>query len=232
MSRARPLLLALAACALAGCDAAPGRPSPSDRELPPWEVSDFATLYAASCAGCHGDDGRLGAAQPLHDPVYLALAPAERMRAVIASGVPGTPMPAFTQSNGGTLTDAQIDELVRGMREHWGRPAEAFTPALPPYAAALGDAARGAVVYGSACADCHGADGVGGPKGGSVVDTAYLALVSDQALRTVVIAGRSDLDMPDWRGRKGAPLSNKEVSDVVAWLAAHRGPVEGRAGGS
>ena len=228
MSRALSLALALALGAVAGCDAAPGRPTPSERELPPWEISDFATLYAASCAGCHGTDGRLGAAQPLHDPVYLALAPAERMRAVIAGGVPGTPMPVFAQSRGGSLTDAQIDILVAGMREHWARPSEVPADGLPPYAAALGDSSRGAAVYQAACASCHGAEGRGGPKGGSVVDTAYLALTSNQGLRTVVIAGRSDLDMPDWRGSKGAPLSNQAVSDVVAWLAAHRGPVDGR----
>jgi hypothetical protein len=56
-----------------------------------------------------------------------------------------------------------------------------------------------------------------------VLDPAYLALVSDQALRTAVIVGRSDLGMPDWRANiSGQPMSPQEISDVVAWLASHR----------
>ena len=76
---------------------------------------------------------------------------------------------------------------------------------------------QGLRVYAEACASCHGADGKG-DKGGSVVDAAYLALVSDQALRTAVIAGRTDLGMPDWRSDiPGQPLTAQQIADVVAW---------------
>ena len=60
------------------------------------------------------------------------------------------------------------------------------------------------------------------------MDPTYLALVSDQGLRTAVIAGRPDLGMPDWRGEHGTPLTADQVSDVVAWMASHRVPVVGR----
>ena len=67
------------------------------------------------------------------------------------------------------------------------------------------------------------AEGKGGEKGASVVDPSYLALVSDQGLRTAVIAGRADLGMPDWRGYvPGHPMNDEEIADVVAWLASHR----------
>jgi hypothetical protein len=56
-----------------------------------------------------------------------------------------------------------------------------------------------------------------------VVDPAYLALVSDQALRSAVIAGRPDLGMPDYRtAAPERPMSAQEIADVVAWLAAQR----------
>jgi len=62
-----------------------------------------------------------------------------------------------------------------------------------------------------------------------VANSSYLALVSDQHLRTTIIAGRSDLGMPDWRGDGStAPLTPQQVSDVVAWLVAQRRPVPGR----
>jgi cytochrome c oxidase cbb3-type subunit 3/ubiquinol-cytochrome c reductase cytochrome c subunit len=103
---------------------------------------------------------------------------------------------------------------------------------VPPYAAALGDRERGKAVFATACAGCHGGDGRGGPKAGAVADPSYLALVSDQHLRTTVLAGRADLGMPDWRGYiQGRALAPGEISDVVAWLAAQRRPVPGRPGG-
>ena len=74
----------------------------------------------------------------------------------------------------------------------------------------------------------HGAEGRGGEKGHDIVDPSYLALVSDQGLRSVVIAGRTDLGMPDWRENTGSPLTSQQVSDVVAWMAVHRAPVMGR----
>jgi cytochrome c oxidase cbb3-type subunit 3/ubiquinol-cytochrome c reductase cytochrome c subunit len=94
-----------------------------------------------------------------------------------------------------------------------------------------GDLEQGLKVYAEACGSCHGVDGKGGDEGGSVVDAAYLALVSDQALRTTVIAGRTDLGMPDWRSYiPGQPLTAQQITDVVAWLASQRQPVVGRLG--
>ncbi len=234
-------LMALALLALAGCDAMPGRPRQSDRPAFPSEVTAFSALYGQHCAGCHGADGRFGAARPLNDPIYLALVPPERLRQIIAEGVPSTAMPAFATSAGGALTEAQIEALVSDMLTRWSQPSTGQALELPPYDAAKpvadgvspGDPERGREVYTMACAGCHGADGSGGRKGGSVVDAAYLALVSDQALRTAVIAGRTDLGMPDWREDiSGQPLTAQQVADVVAWLASQRVPVVGRSDSS
>ena len=66
------------------------------------------------------------------------------------------------------------------------------------------------------------ADG-GGRKASAITDDSFLALVSDQGLRTIVIAGRPELGAPDWRGNvPGKPMSDQEVTDVVAWLASRR----------
>jgi mono/diheme cytochrome c family protein len=238
-----PAVAVLVYLGLAGCDSLPGRPSPANREVLAAQVMAFDVLYSRNCAGCHGADGRLGAARPLNDPVYLALVPHDRLRKIIGEGVPGTSMPASGASAGGDLADAQIDALVKGMLARWGRPDTVKGLTLPPYEApATGSspAAReqGAVVYASACARCHGPGGQGGPKAGSIVDPSFLALVSDQSLRTTVIAGRPDLGKPDWREDiPGQPLTPEQISDLVAWLVGHRQPVAGRpasssAGGS
>jgi mono/diheme cytochrome c family protein len=122
------------------------------------------------------------------------------------------------------LTDQQVDVLVRGMRERWSQPDILQGVAPPPYSsAAPGDSARGSQVFATYCSSCHGESGRGGQKAGSIVDGSFLALVSDQELRTIVIAGRPELGAPDWRNDvPGRPMSAQDVSDVVAWLAAQR----------
>ena len=217
------------AVALAACEALPGKPKPGAHPPLASEVVAFDALYARHCAGCHGADGRLGAARPLNDSVYLSLVPRDRLREIIARGVPGTSQPAFATSAGGPLTDAQIDALVQELLARWGRADAVREAPLPPYGATPGDPERGRAVFATACAACHGGDGRGGPRARSVVDPSYLALVSDQGLRTTVIAGRPDLGMPDWRGYiRGEPLAPQQVSDVTAWLVAQRRPVPGR----
>jgi mono/diheme cytochrome c family protein len=187
----------------------------------PDQITDFTALYGSNCAGCHGRDGRLGAARPLNDPVFLAVIGKDKLRDTIANGVPRTAMPAFAKNAGGGLTDQQITMLANQMNAQWSRPQEFAAVALPSYSADLGDPKAGDAVFQNNCASCHGEEGVGGTKAGSVTDVAFLALVSDQSLRTTVIVGRSDRGMPDWRTHSKA-LTTQNISDVVAWLSMHR----------
>jgi len=220
----RAVLLAVFTTAAWACDSAPGRPAADSEVIVPNKVVDFAVLYASNCAGCHGPDGTGGVAIALADPVYLAITDAATIRRITTDGVPGTAMPAFAQSAGGFLTKEQIDVIVNGIRERWAKPNTLGAAKAPPYTAqAPGDPARGANVYDVYCSSCHGVAGRGGQRASSIVDGAYLAQVSDQRLRTMVIVGRPEMGAPDWRGNvPGKPLSPDDVSDVVAWLAAQR----------
>lgn len=218
------LAAAVSMIVLAGCSSPPGQPSKSSEILAPSEVTDFPTLYAQNCAGCHGAEGRGGAAIALADPVYLAIAGDASIRKVVAKGVKGTSMPAFAQSAGGMLTNKQIDVITTEMRSRWSRPGILNGVNPPAYAAnSAGNAQQGEVVYGSYCASCHGTEGQGGLKGSAITNDSFLALVSDQGLRTIVITGRPELGAPDWRGNlSGKPMSDQEITDVVAWMASHR----------
>ena len=225
------LVLAAAGLASAGCSRIPGRPGPEPEVARPEEVLDFLTLYKANCTACHGENGRNGAAISLANPVYLAVAGEENLRQVTAKGVPGKLMPPFARSAGGMLTDHQVSALAHGMMQQWGRSDLLAGQDVPHYTATLpGDAARGQQAFGSSCARCHGAAGEGAAgdaksgmgRVGSIVDGSYLALISDQGLRSITIAGRPDEGMPDWRSVAAQPLTDQQITDIIEWLAAQR----------
>lgn len=229
----RPLNWILLVCGFAlvsGCDRLPGKPREKDRWKPPDEIKDFAELFDTNCRACHSNGQTLGASISMNNPVYLAVVPKEVMLKVTDQGVAGTAMPGFSHQAGGLLTETQVGILVDGIYA-WAKGHEVPTDNLPPYSAPLGNADHGKEVFTAACARCHGPEGTGlKDKGGSVVDPAYLGLVSDQYLRTVVIAGRSEFGMPGFREYvSGKPMTSDEISDLVAWLASHRqGPAPGQ----
>jgi cytochrome c oxidase cbb3-type subunit III len=218
------LFAILAAIFLAGCSAPHGQPRSGSEVLAPNEVLEFGSLFSENCAGCHGAEGRGGAAIALANPVYLAIADDASIRKVIARGIPGTAMPPFAQSAGGMLTDAQIDVISKEIRSRWSRREILDAVSAPPYTPKLtGDAQRGEAAYQTFCESCHGPLGRGGQKASAISDGSFLALVSNQSLRTIVIAGRPELGAPDWRGNlPGRPMSDQEITDVVAWLASRR----------
>jgi cytochrome c oxidase cbb3-type subunit 3 len=267
-----PFLITLSPCHLvtlsclllaAGCDL-PGQPKPADRPVPADQVLEFAVLYRQNCAGCHGQGGKLGPAPPLNDPLFRAIVPEEELESIVKSGRIKTLMPAFARENGGVLTTAQIQVLVKeikgipykivekqdagvakvevvpdagGIAPKWGAPAKPPTgvpsyrePSASSNGSGAGNKEKGAVVFARACAACHGSHGQG--QGSETVrtinDPVFLALTSNQALRRYTITGRPDLGMPSYaEARPGnphfAPLTDQEVTDLVALLASWRG---------
>lgn len=217
-------LLASAAALCVGCGHVPGYPP--NPILRPDAITDFATLYSQNCAACHGANGQNGPSLDLANPEYQALVDDGTLRKWISGGMPGTEMPAFARSDGGMLTDAQVNALIAGMREQWTRP-NVFGGAMPPpYAQAnAGDPRRGEARYQAHCTTCH-AETLEQARQ-QFTSPVYLAIVSDQALRTIIIAGRPDIGQPDWRhdgpgGNAVAPLSAQDVGDIVAYLASLR----------
>ena len=227
----RLAILILASCVFApmgGCRLAPG--DPPDPIGRPSDVTDFATLYGQNCAACHGANGQGGPAIDLANPEYQALVDDATLRKWISHGMPGTEMSAFAQSAGGMLTDAQVNALIAGMRKAWLQPNvfSGYTP--PPYAQPSdGDSARGREAYTARCARCHQA------VQQEITSPGYLSLVGDQALRSIIIAGRPDIGQMDWRMERGPagvagqlssnsssefvhPLSAQDVTDIVAYL--------------
>ncbi len=229
------ILFLLFAAGISGC----GRRLAQERFERPEDVRNFDELFAHNCSGCHGAAGRLGPAPPLNDPLFLAIIPEAELTRVVSQGRTATLMPPFAREQGGPLTAEQIAILVRGIRSKWSNAEAAGPGPLPDYLASSSATATTSLenkeialqVFGSSCSTCHGSHGQGGKEAGALRDPALLSLLSEQALRRIVITGRPDLGMPDFR-RLGAmlpagqPLTNQQISDVVALVSSWRHPHE------
>ena len=95
------LVLLFASFVLTGCDSQPSG----------------ADLYTLNCASCHGAAGKGGSATALGAPAYLATHDDATMIRVTSKGIPNTTMRAFNKVDGGTLTDEQIDLIVKYLRQ-------------------------------------------------------------------------------------------------------------------
>jgi len=132
------------------------------------------TTFNASCAACHGLDGRgsdkavnIGAstrAQGLSDA---------QLAGIISNGVPGTGMPAFR-----TLTPVQVDAIVSYLRSLQGKDAVGTLS---------GDANRGReIFFGKGdCSGCHSIAGQGGFIGPDL--TEYGATSSAPGIRDEIV---------------------------------------------
>ena len=132
------------------------------------------------------------------------------------------------------LTVAQVKVLAEGIKKRWeaiAPPGNLVPPYLAPRTEGSGKKEEGARVFARACAGCHGSQGQGGKHGdrqvGAINDPAFLALISDQALRRYAITGRPDLGMPPFDGKDGRspdfrPLSSAEIQNLVTLLAYWR----------
>jgi mono/diheme cytochrome c family protein len=216
-----------------GCNHLPGKPGLRPETLRPNQMVDFDVLYKSNCSACHGDRGLNGPALSLNNPVYLAWAGRDHMLPIVSSGESLQSMHAFAQSGGGMLTDQQVDIIVNGMISKWGKPGILDGTNAPGYTATTTpDIAAGGIAFQTHCASCHGEDGTGAASAGaaskhsvagSIVDPTYLSLIGNRGLRDLVVAGLPGEGMPDWRGDGSEkPMTDKEVTDVVAWLGSHR----------
>jgi cytochrome c oxidase cbb3-type subunit 3 len=152
---------------------------------------------------------------------------------VLVRTIKGVPAATPTHVAASELS-AEPARDVAEVAPHWG-PPEPMPKAAPSYLHSESKSTRTSAefeqvrktVYARACAGCHGEDGRGGTGAGAINDPSFLALISDQALRRLIITGRPDLAMPDYAGADGRdpdfrPLTSKDVDDLVDLLGHWR----------
>jgi mono/diheme cytochrome c family protein len=73
-------------------------------------------LFATNCSGCHGKGAIGGSGPTLDSKQFLKATTNDQIRGLVAGGVPGTEMPAWSLAFGGTLTDEQVLQITTYLR--------------------------------------------------------------------------------------------------------------------
>lgn len=177
-------------------------------------------LYVENCAVCHGvaGQGRVGANLQNFPGIDVEAA----LTQIIRDGIDGSVMPAWLDSNGGPLTEAQIADIVAYIRSAFGgtEPIEPLPeydpPEMEPLPDVEGDPAQGAVVYQENCAMCHGAEGIG--YFGAPLAKNWPGPEPAAFIQSVVRSGIPGTMMPAWGAEEGGPLTGEQIKDVSAYV--------------
>jgi mono/diheme cytochrome c family protein len=111
-----------------------------------------AILFDQNCAVCHGPngEGRVGVNLA---KTWPSIRPDISIKNIIANGVSDSPMPAWSQANGGPLSETNIDDLtafVLTLPARYPQPAPPTptpTPALSPFFSGWGGIVFGLVLF-------------------------------------------------------------------------------------
>ncbi len=170
------------------------------------------SVYNDQCVSCHGAQGEGGIGPALNDRKVLKNTLDMVFFSIIRSGVPNTQMPAWSVDFGGPLTDEDVRDVVAFVR--------AWEPTAPEIAPIVfePDAGRGALLFSSTCAICHGENGSGTDKAPKINDPQRLASFADDWYRGVIRSGRPAKGMPTW----GTVLAPNQIEDLIALVGAWR----------
>jgi cytochrome c oxidase cbb3-type subunit III len=207
----------------AGCHGADGKLGPA----PPLNEPLFRTIVPVETVEQVVAAGRPGTLMPAFSSEHGGpLTPAQV--AVLVNEVKGIPYRIKDNEPDGVSSAMEVVRDPGGETPAWGLPDSAPKDA-PPYLApkaGAGDASAGRDKFLAACASCHGDNGQAAPKDGrpalAIHDPAFLNLISDQALRRIIITGRADLGMPDYAHHDKAALTAADVTNLVALLSSWR----------
>ncbi|TFH36770.1 MAG: c-type cytochrome [Anaerolineales bacterium] len=179
-----------------------------------------AELYQTYCVMCHGLDGRGRVGANLQS--FPGIAVDAALQQTITRGVAGSVMPAFSETQGGPLSDvdiadvsAYISSVLRGTEPI--APAPTYQPPeIPPLPDIEGNPSNGAVVFQNNCVACHGKQAQGGF--GWPLAKNWPGNQPEVFISQIVATGIEGSKMPSWAQENGGPLTQEEIEDVTAYI--------------
>lgn len=186
----------------------PRRIALDDRRVVRGNPEEGRVLYGVYCAPCHGANGEGysagGPAPGIGLPGFLEAASDDYILQTLATGRTGTPMRPFLGSKGlANLTERDAANIISFLRSNT-EAAMASTGEQPLDLSGPPNASIGRDLFAKNCAACHQEGGVGKPGlAPSIRNRDFLALASDDFVRSTVMAGRAGTAMvarPDLQG--------------------------------
>jgi mono/diheme cytochrome c family protein len=165
-------------------------------------------LFAGSCESCHGDSGSGAVAPALGARQFLESVDDAQITQLIASGVPGTEMVAYSNDYGGPLTSQEITAITTYLRSleeeafdmvNWRTPLE-------------NESLTGQELFILACSRCHGVDAEGSDD---FPDISSDSLTMDESDEWII--GRNT-DGYKLMPRFGRILTQEQIAAIVAYL--------------
>ena len=177
-------------------------------------------LYVENCAVCHGEDGqgRIGATLRAFSGIDVDAA----LTQTISQGIDGTVMPAWSENEGGPLSDQDIEDIVAYIDSSFQgtepiQPAPTYDPPdIEPLPDVSGDPSQGAAVYQANCVMCHGPEGRG--RFGAPLAKSWPGNQPDVYVHEVVSDGIDGSTMPAWSQEQGGPLTSQDIDNVTAYV--------------
>lgn len=167
------------------------------------EIFDF------ECASCHGVEGRGGLGPAVGARNFLEAVDDEQISQLIALGIPGTEMVAYSIDWGGPMTSEEIEATTAYLRS-----LEEDSESNPNWQTPLvDDDLSGEDLYNLACSRCHAINRTGVEDLGPDVSLTSFALEeSNEWLADRIVNGRNE--MP----RFGRVLTSDQVDMLIAYL--------------
>lgn len=177
-------------------------------------------LYVENCAVCHGEDGRgrVGANLRAFSGIDVDAA----LEQTISEGIEGAVMPAWSEEQGGPLSEQDIDDIVAYIQSAFGgtepiMPIPTYDPPdIEPLPDVSGDPSQGAVVYETNCVMCHGPEGQG--RFGAPLAKSWPGVEPAVYISQVVSEGIEGTRMPAWSQEQGGPLTSQAIENVTAYV--------------
>jgi len=178
-------------------------------------ISAGEQIYKQQCFVCHGDTGKGEGAKTgtaINNQHFLSSVSNKDLYNYVKFGREGTAMPAYQQS----VSEKDLKNLVAYMRDWQKDELKLKAPA-----SISGNAENGKRVYGLYCMSCHGENGAGREKMGTVLSNPqYLKYTTDRQIWISTAYGREETRMgPSLKGEEGVrQLKEKDISDVVTYI--------------
>jgi mono/diheme cytochrome c family protein len=133
-------------------------------------------------------------------------------------------MPAWSQKNGGPLSEEEIDALVAFILS-WQTgsasnippiPTYTLRPPITPLAEMEGDPNQGAILFSQNCVVCHGPNGEG--RIGAALAKPWASVRPSLTIKNTIAEGVSGSLMPAWAQQNGGPLTDQQIAHLVAFI--------------